>query len=67
MQADVRDAGSTLEEGMATQTSILGLENPMDRGARQEPVVHRVAQSWTQLKRHSTHAHSVTEIPVEIL
>ena len=30
------------------------LENPMDRGAWQA-IVHRVAKSWTQLKRLSTH------------
>ena len=30
------------------------LENPMDRGAWQA-VVHRVAKSWTRLKRLSTH------------
>ena len=30
------------------------LENPRDRGARQA-TVHRVAKSWTQLKRLSTH------------
>ena len=35
-----------LEEGMATQSSILGLENPMDRGARWA-TVHRVAKSQT--------------------
>ena len=33
-----------LEEGMATHSSILGLENPMDRGAWQ-PIVHGVAKS----------------------
>ena len=66
MQVDVRDARSTLAEGTATYSSILGLENPMDRGAWQEPEVHRVAQSWTRLKRHSKHARSVTGIQVEI-
>ena len=30
------------------------LENPMDRGAWQT-TVHRVAESWTQLKRLSTY------------
>ena len=35
-----------LEEGMATHSSILALENPMDRGVWQA-TVHRVAQSWT--------------------
>ena len=38
-----------LEEGMATHSSIPGLENPKDRGAWQA-AVHRVAKSWTQLK-----------------
>ena len=30
-------------------------ENPMDRGAWQA-TVHRISESWTQLKRPSTHA-----------
>ena len=30
------------------------LENPMDRGAWR-PTVHKVAKSWTRLKRLSTH------------
>ena len=30
------------------------LESPMDRGTWQA-TVHRVAKSWTQLKRHNTH------------
>ena len=34
------------------------LGNPMDRGAWQA-VVHRVAQSWAQLKQFSMHAHDV--------
>ena len=33
------------------------LENPMNRGAWQA-TVHRVAQSWTQLKQLSRHARS---------
>ena len=44
-----------LEEEMATHSSIL-VENPMDRGAWWA-TVHRVTQSWTQLKRLSTHAY----------
>ena len=49
---DIRDSGSipdqkdSLEEGMATHSSISCLENPMDRGA-QWAIVHRVARSWT--------------------
>ena len=35
-----------LEEGMATHSSILALENPMDRGAWWA-TVHGVAKSWT--------------------
>ena len=35
-----------LEEGMVIHSSILCLENPMDRGAWQA-TVHRVTQSWT--------------------
>ena len=49
-----------LEKGMATHASILPgnfyeqcLENPMDRGAWQAAAVHGVAESQTQLKRHS--------------
>ena len=38
-----------LEEGMATHSSILAWRIPMDRGAWRA-VVHRVAQSRTQLK-----------------
>ena len=35
-----------LEKGMATHSSILALENPMDRGVWQA-MVHWVMQSWT--------------------
>ena len=45
-----------VEEGMATQSSILALENPMDRGAWWA-TVHGVAKSWTSLKRLNTHTH----------
>ena len=37
-----------LEEEIPAHSSILGLENPMDRGAWQA-IVHRVAKSQTQL------------------
>ena len=37
-----------LEEGMATHSSILAWEIPMDRGAWQD-IVHGVAKSWTRL------------------
>jgi len=42
---------------MATHSSILAMENAIDRRAWQA-TVHRVAESWTQLKRLSTE-HSV--------
>ena len=44
----VRSLGreDTLEEGMATHSSILGLENPMDRGTWWA-TVRRVAKSQT--------------------
>ena len=38
-----------LEKEMATHSSILAWENPMDRGAWQA-TVHRVAKSLTRLK-----------------
>ena len=41
--------------GMATYSSILALENPMDRGAWQA-TVHSIAQSQTWLKWLSRHA-----------
>src|SRR5574337_230804 len=45
-----------LEEGMATQSSILAWRIPMDRGAW-GATVHGIAKSQTQLK-HSTHTYS---------
>ena len=44
-----------LKEGMAAYSSILALENLMDRGAWQAEV-HRAIKSWTQLKQLSMHA-----------
>ena len=58
---DLRDTGSipglgrSPEEGMATHSSILAWRIPIDRGAW-GTMVHRVAQSWTQLKQLSMHA-----------
>ena len=40
-----------LEEGMASHSSILALENPMDRGAWGS-TVHGVTKSGTQLSEH---------------
>ena len=42
---------------MATHSSILALENPMDRRTWQA-TVHRVAHSRTSLKRLSMHLNS---------
>ena len=44
----------SLEEGMATDSSILAWRVPVDRGAWQA-TVHWVAKSQTQQKRLSTH------------
>ena len=45
-----------LEEGMATYFSILAWRIPRT----EEPTVHSVTQSQTQLKRLSTHTRHVT-------
>ena len=42
-----------LEEGMATHSSILGLENPLDRGAWWA-TVHGVPKTQTQWKLLNT-------------
>ena len=47
-----------LEEVMATHSSILALENPVDRGAWQA-TVHSIAQRQAQLKWLSMHAPRV--------
>ena len=44
--------------GHGTPHQYSYLQNPMDTGAW-KAIVHRVAQSWTQLKQHNTH----TRIP----
>ena len=41
------------------------LENPMDRGAWQA-TVHRVTQSWTQLKQLSIHTHTCVRTHTQI-
>ena len=59
----IRDTGSIpgqedpLEEGMATHSIILVLENSMDRGAWWA-TVHRVTKSPTQLKQLSAYTHT---------
>ena len=50
-------SGRSPGEGNGIPLQYSCLENPMDRGARQA-TVHRVAQSWTQLKRLSTGSNS---------
>ena len=63
-EGDVRDVGSISEWGRSpggghgNPLQYSGLENTMDRGAWRA-TVHRVAKSWTQLKRLSMHACSV--------
>ena len=47
-----------LEEGMATHASILSWRISMGRGAWWD-TVHVVANSWTQLSKHST-LHNVS-------
>ena len=55
---DITDSGSilgrddTMEEGMATHSSILAWTIPMDRGAWWA-IVHQVTKSWTQLNTHA--------------
>ena len=44
-----------LEQGMATHSGILNLENPMDRGAWRA-TVHRMEKSQKRLKRLRIHA-----------
>ena len=62
---DIRDmdsipgSGRSPREGHGNPLQYSFLENPMDRGAWQA-IVHRVAQSWTQLKQLSTHAHKLS-------
>ena len=41
-----------LEKEVATHSSILARENPMDRGAWWA-IVQGVAKSWTQLRMHA--------------
>ena len=59
---DIRDAdlipgsGRSLGKGHGNPLQYSCLENPMDRGTW-SVIIHRVIKSWTQLKRHSMHAH----------
>ena len=47
----------SLEESMATLSSILGMENPTDRGAWWA-TIHGVTKSEIQLRQLSTHTLS---------
>ena len=61
LQTWIRSLGQevVLEKDMATHSSssILALENPMDREA-EWAIVHRVTKSQTRLKWFSTHTHT---------
>ena len=46
----------TLEEGIATHSSILAWRIPWTQEPGKLRVVHRVTKSWTQLTRLSMHA-----------
>ena len=52
-----------LEEGMGTHSSIPAWSIPMDRGTWWA-TVHRVTKIRTQLKRLSTHTHTVCLIGI---
>ena len=54
---DVKDLDweDPLEEGMATQSSILAWRIPMERGAWQA-TVHGVTKSWTQVSDQAQHS-----------
>ena len=51
----------SLQKEMATHSSVLGLENPRDRGAWWA-AVYGVAQSRTRLKRLSSNSSSSSRI-----
>ena len=53
----------SLEEGRATHPSTLAWRLPTFRGASWA-TVHRVAKSWTRLKRLSTHVHIMCSMHV---
>ena len=53
----------SLEHGIATYPNTLAWRLPIFRGASWA-TVHRVAKSWTRLKRLSTHVHSMCRMHV---
>ena len=52
--SSIPGSGGSPGEGNTYSLQYAYLENPMDRGAWWAPV-HRIANSWTQLKQMSTH------------
>ena len=68
---DLTDTGSipglgrSPGEGHGNPFRYSCLENPMDRGAWQA-MVHRVAKSWTRLRRLSMHANGWCIIMVQL-
>ena len=59
-EMQVRSLGweDSLEKGMATHSSVLGLENSTDRGAW-PATVHRIAESDTNESLVHTHTHII--------
>ena len=54
LPANAFKEGRSPGKGQGSPLQYSGLENLLDKGARQT-IVHRVAQSWTQLKQLSMH------------
>ena len=55
--------GRSPEGGHGNLLQYSCLENPMDRGAWQA-TVHRVAQSWPQMKKLSMHTYTISSLQV---
>ena len=72
MPANAGDVGSipgsgrSPEEGNSNSRQYSHLENPLDRGTWQA-TVHRFAQSRTQGKQLSTHAHNLAKLTCQLL
>ena len=62
----VPGSGRCSGEGNGNSLQYSCLENSMDRGPR-KATVHRVAKSWTQVKRLSTHTHEKKRTNVDSL
>ena len=58
LPANAEDMGGEEEEEMATHSSILAWENPMDRRAWQA-TVHGVAESQTRLRTNTHTLHHI--------